>query len=927
MSESRTKMHREEIAAIEAGHTDVSPVLAWFLSLAFLLPIFSAPLLEQSGWGRDSTEESIPIARHALDLLPKSNNVRQRWSEGGLIHAFFGTNAEALRAIDAFENKLEDDSPLSKRIVPAMQSLLVGRLQAGTESVYCGRDGWLFFRPAMDYLWGPGFLDPHVLSKRSRQGKENVAPPQPDPRIAIFEFHRQLAERGIRLMIVPAPPKAALYPEQFTRRMSDSHILANPDYADFVAAMQAAGIMVCDTTAALMQAKSHRRDGLFLKTDTHWTPEGVRVAATEIARQVDSAEVLSETPLKTYSRMPEKVGNLGDLAALLDLPEGQRFYEKETLTIEVVRDGDGVPWESSTEAEILLLGDSYANMYNLVPMGWGSHAGLAAQLSAELQQPVDALIRNGAGANATREQLSRDLARGNDRLAGKKLVIWEFAARELAVGNWKTGFDMQVGEKRASMAAAPLHLRARLKTKSPVPTLEELAPYKENLTVFEYEAQEVLRGAYDAPTLYVAHWAVRDSKHMPWMGEVQPNTEVELWLQAFDANPKLSTVNLSDTVTTDFSLPLFHDAGGTSLGLSIQDRTLEFVQPPSRNDSSLQHKATATPLVLELSSRAKAERARLWKMRDAFADWEGWNQLLQPFREGVRRRIKRHREEQGESDILIGEDNFLFSCYSLNHLLLQPDRRAIEPATNVLVQLSRELAQRGIRLLVVPIPSNAEIYPDKVAAVPPDIPVAPLRVELMLNLLDRDVEVVDVLPLYEEARNAGKAGLCRQNDPHWDSLGIQLAAEAVAARLDLETTQAFTLRPKTLHKANGSLCKGLSEEERARYINPDITLFQVFDEEERLFQPAEVAPVLVFGDSYVNLYAERGAGIAAHLSERLGVAVSEASSGGGGPGVALMLARKPASFFENRSIFVLCFVARYLDSAQAERWKTAPLTP
>ncbi len=39
------------------------------------------------------------------------------------------------------------------------------------------------------------------------------------------------------------------------------------------------------------------------------------------------------------------------------------------------------------------------------------------------------------------------MARGRDRLAGKKLVIWEFAARELAFGNWKL-LDLKLGKAR-----------------------------------------------------------------------------------------------------------------------------------------------------------------------------------------------------------------------------------------------------------------------------------------------------------------------------------------------------------------------------------------------------------------------------------------------------------------------------------------------
>src|SRR5205085_12556730 len=52
---------------------------------------------------------------------------------------------------------------------------------------------------------------------------------------------------------------------------------------------------------------------------------------------------------------------------------------------------------------------------------------------------------NSDGAVATREILGRELARGRDRLAGKKLVIWEFAARELAFGDWKM-LDMKLGQ-------------------------------------------------------------------------------------------------------------------------------------------------------------------------------------------------------------------------------------------------------------------------------------------------------------------------------------------------------------------------------------------------------------------------------------------------------------------------------------------------
>jgi alginate O-acetyltransferase complex protein AlgJ len=77
-------------------------------------------------------------------------------------------------------------------------------------------------------------------------------------------------------------------------------------------------------------------------------------------------------------------------------------------------------------------------------MGWGEGAGFIEQLSFALQRPLDRISRNDNGAFAMREILAGELARGRDRLAGKRLVIYQFAIRELAVGNWKR-IDLKPG--------------------------------------------------------------------------------------------------------------------------------------------------------------------------------------------------------------------------------------------------------------------------------------------------------------------------------------------------------------------------------------------------------------------------------------------------------------------------------------------------
>ena len=64
-------------------------------------------------------------------------------------------------------------------------------------------------------------------------------------------------------------------------------------------------------------------------------------------------------------------------------------------------------------------------------------AGFAERLSFHLRRPVDRIARNDAGAYATRQMLAWELTRKPDRLKGKKVVVWEFSARELSIGDWK----------------------------------------------------------------------------------------------------------------------------------------------------------------------------------------------------------------------------------------------------------------------------------------------------------------------------------------------------------------------------------------------------------------------------------------------------------------------------------------------------------
>src|SRR6185369_6147694 len=166
----------------------------------------------------------------------------------------------------------------------------------------------------------------------------------------------------------------------------------------------------------------------FLATDTHWRPEAMERAAAVLADFVARNVTLPQSLGIEYRRDEQHVRGRGDLAALLRSPQPREF---EDVIIHPIFEPGGQPWSPHNDSEVLWLCDSFSNIYSAEPMGWGASAGFAEQVSFRLGRSLDALRRNDNGAFATRQMLADELARGEDRLAGKQLVIWQFAAREL----------------------------------------------------------------------------------------------------------------------------------------------------------------------------------------------------------------------------------------------------------------------------------------------------------------------------------------------------------------------------------------------------------------------------------------------------------------------------------------------------------------
>jgi len=507
------KPSREEVALIELGQTTIGRPSAVTLVVALLVTIVV-----------------VPLVQHGCELA--EGEAPQAWS--------VFTRAPSERSFAEYERELEDASVFGHAILPAMQGVLV-HLGVGNEKAYIGRDGWLFYRPGFDYVTGRGFLEPDVLRARRLGGKSWERAPQPDPMPAILAFRDQLAERGIELVLMPTTVKPQLDP---TNRTDGPRPLQNPSYERWLAQVRAAGVRVYDPGPLLAGLERP-----FLKTDTHWTATAMRAVAAQLADEVRA--LLPPGTDAGYRSAPRSHSALGDIAVMLRLPDGQRTFAEEQVELEAVSQANGTAWQPERDADVLLLGDSFSNIYSLESMGWGVQAGLAETLALQLQRPIDRITINDGGAVQTRRALADELRRGDDRLAGKRLVIWQFAGRELAVGDWQV-LDLADAPATAKQPRAPVEVRARI-TSVATPPQPRTVPYKDCVIGVRLAVTAAVAGTWpateerDAVLLYVV--GMRDNV---WTDAArwQPGDDVDLrlvpWEQAPESVRSLNRRELDD---------------------------------------------------------------------------------------------------------------------------------------------------------------------------------------------------------------------------------------------------------------------------------------------------------------------------------------------------------------------------------------------
>jgi hypothetical protein len=339
------------------------------------------------------------------------------------------------------ESDLESRCRLAQAVRPFVQYARFVLFQDAGDQALLGRAGWFFYRPAVQYLVEPVRSVPVRAYPETAHGVTTN-----DIFTAIVSFRDDLAKRGIKLLVMPAPNKSSIYPEMLTVRADGTGSTPalggeigepsrgrlgyiNPTTRQVLTMLQQAGVEIVDLFEVYGQGDRGGRahPACYLAQDSHWSPEGMRLAADAVARRLLDLGWVEKGSVK-YETKPITIQRHGDVLRMMRVPQVERLYEPEQIDCtQVVNAKTGKLYVDDPNSPVLVLGDSFLRIYQRDEPGSG---GFIAHFAHDLGFGLTSIVNDGGASTLVRQQL----ARKPTLLKGKKVVIWEFVERDIRFG-------------------------------------------------------------------------------------------------------------------------------------------------------------------------------------------------------------------------------------------------------------------------------------------------------------------------------------------------------------------------------------------------------------------------------------------------------------------------------------------------------------
>lgn len=276
--------------------------------------------------------------------------------------------------------------------------------------------GWFFLVKELKHLSSGRFWE--------KSWKE-VAANGTDPIPSILEFHTLLSKRGIRLILVPIPAKAAIYPDKLANGFKPEEV---EPLAPMLELIRKAGVSVIDLEPHFLEMRAANPEKwLYCRQDAHFSPSAIELAAKLIADEAAVNQAGGDVAFSLSA--PEMLGIEGDQ---IDGSEWKGSVAPESLEVRYVKSKGGEVIVPDPESSVLLLGDSHTLVFQAGKEN-GMHctgAGIFDHLSSRIGFAPDLVGVRGSGLVQARKQLFYRAAASPGYWDSKKVVIWLFSARE-----------------------------------------------------------------------------------------------------------------------------------------------------------------------------------------------------------------------------------------------------------------------------------------------------------------------------------------------------------------------------------------------------------------------------------------------------------------------------------------------------------------
>lgn len=230
----------------------------------------------------------------------------------------------------------------------------------------------------------------------------------------------ELRRRGSELAVALVPSKARVYPEYLGwRRPAAIH---GNLYHRIQRELAATGVVRADLLAVLRSGKS--QDAVFLRTDTHWTPWGARIAAQEVARCLETAKLAGLGSATYRTRTGPRQSHRGDLFNFL--PLDPYFAALLPPSEEIAEPHTEAAAETASAED--LFGDSRIPSVALIGTSYSANAlwNFTGALQEALREDVVNYAQEGKGPFVA---MLDYLARTDLPATPPRVVIWEVPER------------------------------------------------------------------------------------------------------------------------------------------------------------------------------------------------------------------------------------------------------------------------------------------------------------------------------------------------------------------------------------------------------------------------------------------------------------------------------------------------------------------